>query len=170
MRPPRLAGKMWFRIQTINFVTKCKYVYKSAETLLLASGAKRVVALAVSGAFHSELMKSASDEFSQFVAKINLNDALIPVITNVDAEITTKGADFLVKMPKQIYSSVYWSQTIQKMIENGVNTFIEVGPGKILAGLNRKINPEAKTYNVYDKASLDACVVELEQEKTCNKF
>ena len=67
-------------------------------------------------------------------------------------------------MPKQIYSSVYWTQTIENMISNGVDTFVEIGPGKVLAGLNKKINAEVKTYNVYDKASLDATIEALKEE------
>lgn len=131
---------------------------KKASELLGAAGAKRVIPLAVSGAFHSGLMKGASEEFAKYLEEFSLNDALIPVITNVDAQISTNAEDFKSKMPQQIYSSVYWTQTIQKMIENGVDTFIEIGPGKVLAGLNKKINAEVKTYNVFDKASLDACV------------
>lgn len=134
---------------------------KKASELLSAAGAKRVIPLAVSGAFHSELMKDASEEFKAYLADFDLNDAKIKVITNVDAQITTNADDFKSKMPQQIHSSVYWTQTIQKMIENGVDTFIEIGPGKVLAGLNKKINAEVKTYNVYDKASLDACVAEV---------
>lgn len=131
---------------------------KKASELISAAGAKRVIPLPVSGAFHSELMKPASEEFAKYLEEFSLNDALIPVITNVDAQISTKSEDFKSKMPQQIYSSVYWTQTIQKMIENGVDTFIEIGPGKVLAGLNKKINAEVKTYNVFDKDSLEACV------------
>jgi len=129
-----------------------------ASELLSAAGAKRVIPLAVSGAFHSALMKGASETFAKSLENVKLSDASIDVITNVDAEITTNAEDFKSKMPQQIYSSVYWTQTIQKMIENGVDTFIEIGPGKVLAGLNKKINAEVKTYNVFDKASLEACV------------
>lgn len=132
-----------------------------AEELLMASGAKRVIALAVSGAFHSELMKGASEKFADYAKNIEVQDAIIPVITNVDAEITIKADDFKSKMPQQIYSSVYWTQTINKMIENGVDTFIEIGPGKVLAGLNKKINAGVTTYNVYDKTSLEVCLNEL---------
>lgn len=132
-----------------------------ASGILSAVGAKRVMPLAVSGAFHSEKMKGASEEFAKYLNEFSLNNATISVITNVDAEITTDASDFQSKMPQQIYSSVYWTQTIQKMIENGVDTFIEIGPGKVLAGLNKKINPEVKTYNVFDAASLNACVEEL---------
>lgn len=131
---------------------------KKATELLLASGVKRVLPLAVSGAFHSELMKEAGGEFGTYLADFALNDANIPVITNVDAQITTSADDFKSKMPEQIFSSVYWTQTIQKMVEEGVDTFIEIGPGKVLAGLNKKINSEVQTYNVFDKASLEACV------------
>lgn len=134
---------------------------KKASELLSAAGAKRVMPLAVSGAFHSELMKGASQEFAKFLDNFDLNNSNIPVITNVDAEITKLSADFKLKMPQQIYSSVYWTQSVQKMIQNGVDTFIEIGPGKVLAGLIKKINPEIKTYNVYDKASLEACISEL---------
>lgn len=134
---------------------------KKASELLSAAGAKRVIPLAVSGAFHSELMKPASKEFAKYLSEFSLNNASVPVITNVDAELTTNAPDFKSKMPQQIYSSVYWTQTIQKMIENGVDAFIEIGPGKVLAGLNKKINAEVKTYNVFDKASLELCVNEL---------
>jgi len=134
---------------------------KKASELLMLAGAKRVIPLAVSGGFHSELVKNAGEKFSVYLDDYVLNQAKIPVLTNVDAEITTNAEDFKLKMPKQMYSSVYWTQTIQKMIKEGVDTFIEIGPGKVLAGLNKKIAPEVGTYNVYDKVSLDTCVEEL---------
>lgn len=134
---------------------------KKATELLSAAGAKRVMPLAVSGAFHSEMMKEASEVFAKSVETASINNASIPVITNVDAEITTKAEDFKSKMPQQIYSSVFWTQTIQKMISEGVDTFVEIGPGKVLAGLNKKINSEIKSYNIYDQASLDACINEV---------
>ena len=84
-------------------------------------------------------------------------------VTNVDAEAAVEAEDFRAKMPKQIYSSVHWTQTIQKMAAEGVDTFIEIGPGKVLAGLNKKIVPEAAVYNVFDKASLDATIEALKE-------
>ena len=96
-------------------------------------------------------MENAGKEFESFVNSLDLNDASIPVITNVDAEATTSSDDFRVKMPRQIYSSVHWTQTIQKMVSDGVEIFVEIGPGKVLAGLNKKIAPEAKVFNVFDK-------------------
>ena len=131
---------------------------KAAGDYLLANGARRVVPLPVSGAFHSKFMKNAGDDFATFVADAELNNASIPVITNVDAELTTDAESFRAKMPKQIYSSVHWTQTIQKMVEEGVDIFIEIGPGKVLAGLNKKIAPEATVYNVFDQASLETVV------------
>lgn len=137
-----------------------KAVAKAGE-LLSAAGAKRVVPLAVSGAFHSKFMEESGHKFAEFVSELDLDNTAIPVVTNVDASETIAAADFKDKMPRQIYSSVHWTQTIENMISNGVDTFIEIGPGKVLAGLNKKINPEVKTFNIYDKASLEATVEAL---------
>ncbi len=140
---------------------------KVASDYLLANGVRRIVPLPVSGAFHSKFMENAGKEFENFVSDLELNNASIPVITNVDAIETTDSADFRAKMPKQIYSSVHWTQTIEKMVSNGVEIFIEIGPGKVLAGLNKKIAPEAKVFNVFDKVSLDATVASLKEELMC---
>ena len=135
-------------------------IEKACE-LIKERGAKRVVPLAVSGGFHSKLMDSAKDGFVDFVKTLELKEATIPVITNVDAETTVSAEDFAQKMPNQINSSVMWVQTIQKAIEMGVDTFIEFGNGKVLAGLNRKISSEITTYNIYDSESLKATVEQL---------
>ena len=140
-----------------------KAVQKAGE-ILLEKGARRVVPLAVSGAFHSKFMENAGKEFEKFVSELELNNASIPVVTNVDASLTTNAEDFRTKMPKQIYSSVYWTQTIQKMAEEGVEIFVEIGPGKVLAGLNKKIIPDAVVYNVFDKASLETAVTALKEQ------
>lgn len=145
-------------------ITGDENAVKSTSDYLLANGARRVVPLAVSGAFHSKFMENAGCEFEGFVNELELNNAKLPVITNVDAQETIESSDFRVKMPKQIYSSVYWTQTIQKMAENGVEIFIEIGPGKVLAGLNKKIVPDAKVFNIYDKASLESTVNSLKEE------
>jgi [acyl-carrier-protein] S-malonyltransferase len=137
---------------------------KKAGELLLKAGARKVVQLAVSGAFHSKYVEKAGKEFAEYVKNIELSDANIPVITNVDAEITTNSEDFRLKMPKQIYSSVYWTQTIKKMADNGVDTFIEIGPGRVLAGLNKKIVPDAKVYSIYNQESLESTVNALKEQ------
>lgn len=133
-----------------------------AGGLIKEKGAKRVVPLAVSGGFHSKLMESASDEFADFVKTLTINDAKIPVVTNTDACLTTRREDFIQKMPVQISNSVYWTQSIQKLLELGVDTFIEFGSGKVLSGLNRKTCPDTvKTYNVSDTLSLNNVVDSL---------
>ena len=147
-------------------ITGDEKAVKTAGDYILANGARRVVPLAVSGAFHSEFMKDAGNRFSEYVAEFELSDANLPVITNVDASLTTKADDFKSKMPRQIYSSVHWTQTIQKMVEEGVDTFVEIGPGKVLAGLNKKIAPEATVYNIYDKSSLEQTIASLKEQLT----
>lgn len=145
-------------------ITGDENAVKAAGDYILANGARRVVPLAVSGAFHSKFMENAGKEFESFVSSLDLSDASIPVITNVDAAATTSSDDFRVKMPRQIYSSVHWTQTIQKMVSEGVEIFVEIGPGKVLAGLNKKIAPEAKVFNVFDKESLENTISSLKEE------
>ena len=145
-------------------ITGDENAVKTAGDYILANGARRVVPLAVYGAFHSKFMENAGKEFESFVSSLDLSDASIPVITNVDATATTSSADFRVKMPRQIYSSVHWTQTIQKMVSDGVEIFVEIGPGKVLAGLNKKIAPEAKVFNVFDKESLENTISSLKEE------
>ncbi len=131
---------------------------EKANVLAKEMGAKRVVPLAVSGAFHSPLMKPISQDFSTYIYDTNINDAEIPVVTNVDAKPTIDKAEISSKMIKQMYSSVYWKQSVEYMAEQGVNTFFEIGPGKVLTGMIKKIAPEAKVYNICDRDSLEAVV------------
>ena len=128
---------------------------EEACELLKEAGAKKVIMLNVSGAFHSSLMDSASNEFKTFVDSLNIQDAKIPVITNVDACETILASDFKQKMPNQINSSVKWVDSINKMIDSGIDTFVELGAGKVLSGLVKKINKEVKVYNVQDMDSLN---------------
>ena len=144
-------------------ITGDENAVEKAGEYYLANGVRRFVPLPVSGAFHSKYMEKAGHNFETFVADLELNDATIPVITNVDANETTLSDEFRAKMPRQIYSSVHWTQTIQKMVENGVDTFIEIGPGKVLAGLNKKIAPEATVYNIFDKESLESTINSLRE-------
>lgn len=134
---------------------------KKACEHLQEMGVKRVIPLVVSGAFHSMLMKNASEKFAEFIQDMDIKNAQIPVITNIDAEITTE--NFKPKMSKQICSSVFWTQTIQKMIENGVEIFVELGNGKVLSGLNKKISSDIITYNIYDKATCEEVAEKLKE-------
>lgn len=145
-------------------ITGDEAAVSKAGELLSAAGARRVVPLAVSGAFHSKYMEGAGEKFKEFVSELEINNAQIPVFTNVDAQATILSAEFKNKMPRQIYSSVQWTKTIQNMIKDGVETFIEIGPGKVLSGLVKKISPEVTTYNIYDKTSLEGVISSLKEE------
>ena len=135
-----------------------------ANEALKEAGAKRVIPLPVSGGFHSMLMQEASVKFSEILDDCEIKDAKIPVFTNVDAEPTTSAIRFKAKMTAQIYSSVMWTQTIEKMAADGVDTIVEIGPGKVLAGLVKKINPAINVLNVFDEESLNAAAELLNQK------
>lgn len=134
-----------------------------ANDALKDAGAKRVIPLPVSGGFHSMLMEEASVKFSEILDDCDIKDAQIPVFTNVDAEPTTAAIRFKAKMTAQIYSSVMWTQTIEKMAADGVDTIVEIGPGKVLAGLVKKTNPAINVLNVFDEESLKAAVEALKK-------
>ena len=101
-------------------ITGEEQAVEKAADLLLEAGAKRVVPLAVSGAFHSKFLEGASKEFAKFIADLDLSSASIPVVTNVDASATISNQDFKNKMPRQICSSVHWTQTIENMITRNI--------------------------------------------------
>ena len=136
------------REQTV--ITGEKEAVLKAGELCLAKGAKRVIPLNVSGAFHSKMMKSASEKFANVVNNCKLSDAKIPVITNVDAKITTKAEDFREKMIKQVYSPVRWVQTMDLLKEQGVDTFIEISQSKILANMVKKSFNDVNAFNIKD--------------------
>ena len=144
-------------------ITGEKHLIEKAVTLLKEKGAKRVIELAVSGAFHSELMKGAADKFAEYVKDFDFANGTIPVYENTDAKAVTDGNDLKERVSKQIYSPVHWTETIQNMVNDGVEVFIEIGCGKVLAGLNKKINAEIKTYNVYDIMSLEETIAALKE-------
>ncbi len=144
-------------------ITGEKSLIEKSVDVLKAKGAKRVIPLAVSGAFHSMLMSSAAEKFAEYVKDYNFNDAKIPVYENIDGKPILSGEELKKRVPLQIQSSVHWTETINGMIEAGITTFVELGAGKVLAGLNKKINAEIKTYNIYDVVSLEETIKELKQ-------
>ena len=115
--------------------------------------------LAVSGAFHSPLMHSAADGLREYLASISLREEKLPVYANLTAE--PYGEDKKETMAAQCENPVRWQKTIENMIANGVDTFIEVGVGKTLAGLIKKINPEVTVYQIENKEGLDAAAEAL---------
>ncbi|WP_066068551.1 ACP S-malonyltransferase [Neobacillus soli] len=129
------------------------------------AGAKRVLALEVSGPFHSTLMKPAADQLREVLDGIEMKDASIPVVVNVTAEPISSAPEFKDKLIEQLYSPVLWEDSVVKMIELGVDTFIEIGPGKVLSGLIKKIDKTVKTYSVSDAESAQAAIEALKEEK-----
>lgn len=119
----------------------------------------RAVKLAVSGAFHSPLMHSAADGLREYLVSISLREEKLPVYANLTAE--PYGEDKKETMAAQCENPVRWQKTIENMIANGVDTFIEVGVGKTLAGLIKKINPEVTVYQIENKEGLDAATEAL---------
>ncbi|MCG1028665.1 ACP S-malonyltransferase [Virgibacillus halodenitrificans] len=131
---------------------------EEATEVLKANGAKRVMPLNVSGPFHSRLMKSANEKFSNHLNEVHFSDTSIPVYANVSASPVTEHQRMKELLIKQLYSPVRFEESIRKMIEAGVDAFVEVGNGKVLSGLVRKIDKQAKTFAVQDKESLQEFV------------
>jgi [acyl-carrier-protein] S-malonyltransferase len=129
--------------------------------ILKEAGAKRVLPLPVGGAFHSPLMQPAAEAFSAYLAGFDFHEAQCPLVTNVDAALTTNGKDLQDKLARQIDSSVRWTQTMNRLVQEGVDTVVEFGPGKVLTGMFKKMFPDIRAYNVLDLASVDAVAAEL---------
>ena len=111
-------------------------------------GARRAVILPVGGAFHSPLMEPAKEKLKEFIEKTNFNEPLCPVYQNVTAKAIVNSESIKVNLIKQLISPVRWEQSINKMINDGANEFIEVGPGKVLQGLIKKINSDVVTKSI----------------------
>ncbi|KYD08214.1 ACP S-malonyltransferase [Heyndrickxia sporothermodurans] len=134
---------------------------EKASVLAKEKGAKRALPLQVSGPFHSELMKPAAQKFVEVLDEVKVQDSKIPVIANVTAAPISEASDIKEKLIEQLYSPVLWEDSVLTMLELGVDTFIEIGPGKVLSGLIKKINRNVKTYSVQDFESCQQVVNEL---------
>ncbi len=121
-----------------------------AIELATAAGAKRAVPLQVSGAFHSPLMQPAADGLAEYINALTLKPPSIPVIGNTTAEPMTSVELVKSELLNQLQNPIRWLQTVEYIAGKGVPTFIEIGPGKVLTGLIRRINPELRTMNVGD--------------------
>ena len=132
---------------------KVEAVDKAKEEAL-SKGAKRALDLEVSGAFHSSLMREAAVNFSNFLKNFNLGPGSIPVISNVTARPQQEKEEIAQNLIKQIFSPVLWEDSIKFMAAQGVKTFYEIGPGNVLKGLIRKINPELNVVNIGKKEDL----------------
>ena len=119
-----------------------------AMEALKEAGARKCIPLKVSGPFHSALLEQAGEKLAAELAGITVKDPVIPYACNVEATMVTKADRVKELLSKQVCDSVRWQQCIETMRAEGVDTFIEIGPGKTLTGLNRKIDKEIKTYNI----------------------
>ncbi len=123
----------------------------AAGEKLKEAGAKRVLELKVSGPFHSAMLKGAGEKLAQELEKVTFNDMVIPYFTNVTADImnTDTASDKIKELLKvQVSSAVKWQQSVENMINNGIDTFVEIGPGRTLSGFIRKIDRTKKVLNI----------------------
>ena len=138
---------------------------KQAADKLKEAGAKRAVLLNVSGPFNSSLLTGAGEKLEAVLKELTIEKPQIPYVANVDASYITEQADIMPRLVSQVSHSVRWQQSVEKMVENGVDTFIEIGPGRTLAGFNKKIakaiGKELTTYNVATMEDIDKVVEAL---------
>lgn len=157
-------------VQPVNFncpgqvvIAGATEAVKEACEALKAAGAKRAIMLPVSAPFHSTLMQPAADRLKEVLDGIEVADAKIPVIANVTARPEQKGDEIRQVLVKQAASPVLWEDSVRYMMENGVDTFIEVGPGKVLTGFVKKIDRSYTGQNVEDLASLEKTLAYLKE-------
>ena len=139
-------------------ITGMKEGVEAASVKLTEAGAKRCIPLVVSGPFHSVYLKEAGAKLREYMADVTFNELQIPYITNVTATYVSDKDEIAPLLEKQVCSSVRWQQSVETMIADGVDTFIEIGPGKTLAGFIKKIDRDVKVINV-------SCVEDLDNVK-----
>jgi [acyl-carrier-protein] S-malonyltransferase len=139
---------------------------KRAVELASAGGAKRAVMLAVSAPFHSALMAPAAQRLEADLRATTFYPLRKPLVTNTDAEITTDGNEARESLIRQVTLPVRWEESIRVLIDEGVNTFVEVGPGRVLTGLLRQIDRSVHVFNVENEKSLRATLERLAQAQT----
>src|SRR5919205_714018 len=127
-----------------------------ALPLLKERGAKRAIPLKVSAPFHCALMLPAQERLAADLDRVEFKDLSVPLVTNVDAAVIRTGAEARAALVRQVSSPVRWRESVELLARGGVDTFIEVGPGKVLCGLVRQTAPQARCLNVEDGASLGA--------------
>ena len=136
---------------------------EAASAQLKEAGARRVVPLNVSGPFHSQMLKPAGEKLRKVLDEAEIRDFTIPYVTNVTAEYVTEKEEVKDLLVSQISSSVRWQQCVEKMIAEGVDTFIEIGPGRTLSGFLRKISRQVTSLNVEKVEDLK----KLEEKLSC---
>jgi [acyl-carrier-protein] S-malonyltransferase len=124
-------------------------------------GAKRAILLAVSAPFHCSLLKPAGDRLDIELQKVKFEESKIPLIANATAQVVNSSADTKELLVRQVSSPVLWENSIRFMLEKGTDTFVEIGPGKVLSGFVRKISKEARIFNIEDLDSLEKTLGEI---------
>lgn len=142
-------------------ITGLKDSVKEAEIKLKEQGAKMVKTLEVSGAFHSRFLSEAGIKLKAVLEKITFKELNIPYVTNVDGEIIDDNNIIANMLIKQIVSPVMWNQSVKKMIEEGVDTFVEIGPNKTLTNMIKKIDKNVKVYNISNISEMEKVIGEL---------
>jgi len=152
-----------------NFNTREQLVISGNPDAVAKAGALakskggKVIPLPVGGAFHSPLMSAAAQEFAHHIKNAQFSDAACQVVQNFDAQAATAAGAVKGKLEKQISSAVRWCASVEFMLAQGVHTFVEIGPGKVLAGTVKKIDKLAKVHNIYDKETLESAIAALKQ-------
>lgn len=142
-------------------ITGEKEAVDRAAEKLKEAGARRCVPLNVSGPFHSELLKNAGAQLAEELRCVNVKKPLIPYVCNVDADYVTEASRVKELLAMQVSSPVRWQQSVELMIKDGVDTFIEIGPGKTLSGFMRKIDKSVRTFNIETTEDLKKVMEEL---------
>ncbi len=155
-------------VQAVNFNCPGQVVIAGAVNpvnkaieALKAAGAKRAVLLPVSAPFHSTLMQPAADRLAEVLAPIAISDIATPIVANVTAQEVSNGAEIKQLLIKQAAAPVLWETSVRNMVANGVDTFVEVGPGKVLTGFTKKIAKGMPALNVEDPTSLEKTLAAL---------
>jgi len=125
---------------------------ETAARIARERGARRVIELNVSGAFHSPLMEKAAAGFGGVLDTADITDARIPVVCNVDAAPVTAAAELRTRLRSQLTSAVRWTDCVRRLVDRGVDVLIEVGPGRVLTGLARRIAPDVRALSVSSEA------------------
>lgn len=139
-----------------------KAAVERANSLMKESGAKRALPLPVSVPSHCALMRSAAEKLEQTLATMSFNEPSVPVINNVDVKQETSAAAIKDALVRQLYSPVRWSETVEVMVEQGVTLALEVGPGKVLSGLAKRIDKRVTGLAVNDDAGLQAALTAVQ--------
>ncbi len=138
-----------------------KAAVEEAVRLAKAKGCRKTVPLPVSVPVHTSLMREAADRLAVDVARVPLNDLTVPLVNNADAKPIRTASDVRASLVRQLASPVLWEESVRGLRRIGVRTLVEVGPGKVLTGLAKRIDPELRLLNVQDPASLAATVEAL---------